>query len=233
MMTTNDALIRRLRRDVWILKGCALLGLFLAMATVASTQTQVLRVRGIVVEDEAGRERILIGAPIPAAGNRVRTDLERVKQVWGPQFPEEYLTFYRKYQHAANGMLILDEQGFDRIAIGDPVPDPNIGKRIAPSTGFAVNDHRGFERTGYGVMRVNDQYRVVLGLDAKGAEGVVLSLYDEGYRGLSVRDGKRSLFLGSAQAGQGPTRKPGPFNGLLLREGDQVKHEVNAAADTR
>ena len=35
----------------------------------------VIRTRGIVIVDEKGRERILIGAPIPAARNRVRTDL--------------------------------------------------------------------------------------------------------------------------------------------------------------
>ena len=33
-------------------------------------------------------------------------------------------------------MLTLSEDGFDRLVVGDPVPDPNIGMRIAPSTAW-------------------------------------------------------------------------------------------------
>jgi hypothetical protein len=233
-MTTSDALIQQLRRDVRLLKACLVVAVLLGVAATASTQPQVLRVRGIIVEDEAGRERILIGTPIPAARNRVRTDLERVKKEWAPQFPEEYMTWYRKYQHDVNGIVNLNEQGFDRIAIGDPVADPNIGRRIAPGTGFVVNDERGFERTGYNVMRADEAYRVVLGLDSRGSsEGVVLAVYDDGYRGLSVRDRTRSLFVGHAPPGQAPNKKPGPFNGFVLTEGTDVKHEVNVASDDR
>jgi len=54
------------------------LGLALATALVVVARAPapgggVLRVRGLVVEDSLGRERILIGAPIPHAANRVRT----------------------------------------------------------------------------------------------------------------------------------------------------------------
>ena len=139
----------------------------LAMLFVRSgTATDgVLRVRGLVIEDAAGRERILIGAPIPEAANRVRTDEARVREIWGPRFPDEeqYMGYYQDYDHSTNGLVILSEDGFDRLVLGDPVSDPNIGRRIGPSTGLVINDAEGFERSGYGLLDVNGLYRVVLG----------------------------------------------------------------------
>lgn len=72
--------IQRLRRDVRILElysvvltSAALIALLGAFRAHRSDD-QILRARGLVIVDAAGRERILIGAPIPAAANRVRTD---------------------------------------------------------------------------------------------------------------------------------------------------------------
>ncbi len=36
--------------------------------------------------------------------------------------------------------------------MGYPVPHPNIGRRIGPRTGLAINDAEGFERSGYGLL---------------------------------------------------------------------------------
>ena len=95
----------------------------------------VLRARGLIIEDEAGRERILIGAPVPEAANRVRTDEARVQEVWASRYPDAdgYMGYYQGYSHETNGLLILSEDGFDRLVLGDPVPDPNIGRRSAPA----------------------------------------------------------------------------------------------------
>ncbi len=217
----------RLERQVVRLK--ALVGALLAAlitvvvlpvhlpAAQAQTAERVLRTRGIIIEDESGRERILIGAPLPPAANRVRTNDERVRKIWGPRYPnlEQYMGFYKDYRHSTNGIVILDENGFDRVAVGDPVPDPNIGKRLGPSTGLVINDEQGFDRSGYGLLNVNGQKRVVLGLDsARGQEGLTLSLFDEGSVGLSMRDGKRLIYVGSTTAALTGT---GPFHGLLVR----------------
>ena len=209
--------------------------LLVAALTLSSLRSKpetegVLHARGLVIEDEAGRERILLGAPVPHAKNRVRTDLERVAKVWGPRFPKEYLDLYKGYNHDMNGLLVLDEQGFDRLALGDPVPDPNIGKRIGTSTGVVINDEQGYERTGYGLIKVGEHYRASLGLDsAKGTEGLVLTLLDEGGVGLFVADKDRRLFLGSAPADFPLTGLASPLHGLVLLEGDLVKQVVNAA----
>lgn len=192
----------------------------------------VLRATGLVIEDEQGRERILIGAPVPHAANRVRTDTSRVRQIWARRFPDadQYMGFYENYRHAVNGIVFLDENGFDRMAIGDSVPDPNIGRRIGPQVGLVINDHEGFERSGFGLLKVDDLYRVVFGLDSdRGTEGLTLVLYDDGRVGINVRDGDRSLFLGSAP--DGVNGVPGPFHGLLLKEGDEIRHSINVARD--
>jgi hypothetical protein len=134
-------------------------------------EQDVVRTRGIVIVDEAGRERILIGAPVPAAANRVRTDIRRVEQLWGARFPRQYLTeWYPTYRNSLHGMVVLDERGIDRLAIGDSVPDPNIGKRWGAEAGMVINDSEGFERSGFGLLRRDSTYRVSLGLDAAGGE---------------------------------------------------------------
>ena len=87
-----------------------------------------------------------------------------------------------------HGMLVLDENGFDRLAIGDSTPDPNIGKRIGAGPGIDINDAAGFERTGYGLVTVDGKDRVVLGLDSKsGEEALSLMVREDGAAGLSIR----------------------------------------------
>jgi len=46
----------------------------------------------------------------------------------------------------ARGLIILDEQGRERIFVGAPVPDPKEGTRRSPSTGLVINDPAGHER---------------------------------------------------------------------------------------
>ncbi|MFC2089742.1 hypothetical protein ACFLT1_03120 [Bacteroidota bacterium] len=178
----------------------------------------IIRAQGIIVEDENGNERILIGAPVPFASNRVRTDTNRVKEEWGNMFPPQYLEWYKEYKHNNYGILILDSLGFDRIAIGNPAPDPNIGKRIGNSTGIIINDQNGFERTGYGVLNVNGQNRVVLGLDNEnGSEGIAIALFEDGTSGLSMGSKQGSIFLGKADTTNYYTKKA-PFIGLIVRD---------------
>jgi hypothetical protein len=51
----------------------------------------------------------------------------------------------------ARGLIILDEQGRERIFVGAPVPDPKEGTRRSPSTGLVINDPSGHERFGLGL----------------------------------------------------------------------------------
>ena len=225
--------IARLERQVRRLSVYATLSTVgfavLALSAFSSQQARVVRTRGIIVEDDKGRERILIGAPIPPARNRVRTDLARVQKEWAPRFPDpaKYMGFYRNYRHTMHGMLVLDENGHDRVAIGDSTPDPNIGRRIGPGMGIQLNNAQGFERGGYSLLTVNGTERVVLGLDSKqGREGLSLVLDDAGRVQVMVRDGDKMMLLGTLSAADQAREGVRPDFGFVVREGNEVKHRV-------
>lgn len=217
-----DEQLRIVRREVARLRrmvaAMALALILLAAAAFRPFQDEIITARGIVITDSLGRDRILIGAPIPSVEGRVRTDPARVREHWAGRYPDpdQYMGYYANY-----GMLVLDENGFDRLVVGNPVPDPNIGRRIAPSTGLVMNDKEGFERTGYGVLDLGERYRVVLGLDGEQGEGVVLYLDDAGRRGMAVIDGEHSARLG-ANVGDEAEECPG----LRLLDGQAVVREV-------
>jgi hypothetical protein len=140
---------------------------------------------------------------------------------------DRYMGYYAGYRHAVHGMLVLDENGFDRLAIGDSTPDPNIGRRIGPATGIEINDERGFERSGYGLLRVDGTNRVNLGLDgANGREGVALALHDNGPAGFWAYGNTGETYFAGRTAGSesqegGPVRKLG----WILRRQDTVLAE--------
>jgi hypothetical protein len=197
----------------------------IAIAGFRSTRDdQVLRARGLVILDAQGRERILIGAPIPAARNRVRTDTARVRAIWGKRFPREYMEYYKGYRHDVNGILVLDANGFDRVALGDSVPDPNIGRRIGSEAGILINDAEGFERSGWGLLNVKGRNRMVLGLDDdNGGEAVSLAVIDSGAVGIMTKAGDQSIYLGTAPPNDYHTQLVEPFHGVLIRKGTTVR----------
>lgn len=180
------ARVRALERQVRLHR--ALAGLLLVAALAAGfVRSQdprrapapdgVLRVRGLVVEDEKGRPRVLLGAPVAALAGRRRSD-------------------------PALGMVVLDEAGRDRLQVGN-VGGPQMGgtvqPRIAGCTGIMLCDLGGEERGGFGFL---DNGRTVLGMDDPADEGVMLFLApDLGRKGLVVNErvGDRTvqrLFLG-------------------------------------
>ncbi len=90
---------------------------------------RTLRLRGLIIEDEHGQERILLGAPVPDIEGRIRRDL-------------------------TTSLIFLDEKGIDRLVVGH-VPDPLIKGQIqerSPAVGMAFNGHDGNERGGIGVF---------------------------------------------------------------------------------
>ncbi|MEW5901446.1 MAG: hypothetical protein AB1715_08310 [Acidobacteriota bacterium] len=227
-----DAALNRFQKDITLLKiyatilTLALLGLaawHIADSRGKGAAGNILRARGLVIVDENGRDRILIGAPVPGSPQRIRTDFEKAKGAWGKRFP--HFDWYKKLDHRTNGILILDEKGFDRIAIGDPTPDPNIGRRISPACGIQINDREGFERTGWGYFA--GLGRVVLGLDsAKGTEAVVLVVREDDTAGLSVSSGENAIFLGSLPPQNDIPDLDKAFHGLLVRDRKVVHHKL-------
>jgi hypothetical protein len=155
----------RLERQVRVLKVSivVLLGLLVAGAAMQAPKDaqDVIRTKGLVIVDAKGKDRILLGAP---ASSDARTR-----------------------QDDATGLVVLGEDGSDRVVVGF-APGPQVGgqvaQRIADAVGIQINDKDGNERAGFGVL---NNGRVVLGLDYGGREAVSLFvLPDEGYAGLLV-----------------------------------------------
>lgn len=184
--------LERQLRFTWS-AGLALLALLAVGMQVDSSQpdseSETLRTQQLIVEDEEGRPRIILGAPIVKVDGRVRQD-------------------------SMTGLLVLDENGIDRVAVGSPVTDPQvegeIHSRNSPATGISFNDKNGNERGGLGIL--DGDNRVVLGLDRKGGEGVVLFILPNGRAGLLINGtdnepgggGPQRVFLGTSPSSHMP-----------------------------
>jgi hypothetical protein len=157
--------------QVVIALGAAVLGvaIFLALQSnlLSDRSRDVLRVRGLVIEDDKGHERVLIGAPIPKVAGRKRQD-------------------------DTVGLIILGGNRADRVALSAPGPDPQINghvtKRIGASAGLLVDDSEGKERGGFGVL--DNDSRITLGLDCPGgaSEAISLSVIPEDGASLQLHD---------------------------------------------
>lgn len=176
--------IRSLRTAVLLLVLAIIVGVSVAM--LPEGKGNILRVKGLIVEDAEGNPRILIGSPFP--------------EVKG-----------RKREGRATGILVLDEEGIDRLSIGSPTLDPQIKgtvvKRMSPATGIQINDINGNERSGYGVL---DSGSVVLGMDYETGEGLGLFISKEmGYTGVLINGAKgppnsQRVFLGTSLKKESP-----------------------------
>lgn len=194
---------------------------------------KILRAKGIVIVDDNGRERILIGAPLPKASNRIRTDTARVRALWSHRFgnADQYMKWYQNYSHKANGILILDEQGYDKVCLGDGVPDANIGQRIGKQTGLIFCDHEGFERGGIGVINVGEkQNRVVMALDGEnGTDATGITVLEDGETGFFAGGKGYRMFLGASPA---EGYSPEPLFGMVINHNRKSLYKLNLMTDS-
>lgn len=132
----------------------------------AASDSPVLRTKGLVIEDSHGRARVLLGAPLPSVSERTRQDA------------------------STTSMVFLDEQGHDRLTLGEE-PEPQIaGKvsqtmhRIAPGFGVVIHDGNGDERGTYGWLAAG---RALITLDRPGLDAWAAVVDDKtGFAGMRV-----------------------------------------------
>jgi len=102
-----------------------------AIHGAASQQRGALHLRGLVIEDDQGRPRVLLGAPAPNVAGRRRRE-------------------------AVDGIVLLGPNGADRVVISYPGLEPQVMGKVEtrsvaiPSAGFLINDSEGNERAGLG-----------------------------------------------------------------------------------
>ncbi len=181
-------------------------GLLLSVVLFAFTYPEqsfgIIRAKGIIIEDSIGRDRILIGSPIPFSKDRVRNDTNLVRKHWAKRFGNghQYMEWYKNYYHGAEGIVVMNEHGFDRVLLGDKLADPNIGKRMFQSSGILWNDREGWELGGAGVNTTKDgKSRSVMGVDDKDGEAVHIVALEDGTKGLIIGGENGRLMIGMSK----------------------------------
>jgi hypothetical protein len=162
----------------------------------------IIRAKGIVIEDSTGRDRILIGSPVPYSKFRVRTDTSLVRKYWAKNFGDgnEYMQWYKDYNNSAEGIVVMNENGFDRVLLGDKLADPNTGKRMFEPAGILWNDKEGWELGGAGVNTTKDgKSRSVIGVDDKDGEAVHIIALEDGTKGLIIGGENGRLLIGMSK----------------------------------
>lgn len=143
----------------------------------AAEAPAVLHLKGLVIEDDQGRARILLGAPFPTVTDRVRQD------------------------DTSSAMLFLDPQGHDRFSIGEKLA-PQINGAVPqnyqkPGEGYGVTlyDQAGNERGGMGFLSNGGTVsRAVFGLDRPSGDAIGAVVDDAtGYAGLVAMYPPRSV----------------------------------------
>jgi len=129
----------------------------------AQNSPRVLRTHGVVIEDDQGRARLILGAPLPEVQGRKRRG------------------------SLTNSIVFLDEQGNDRLTLGEgpnPQAEGKILHRIATFFGVLIHDDKGNERGGYGWL---SNGRAVLTLDRPGLDAWAAVVDDKtGFAGMRV-----------------------------------------------
>lgn len=201
--TTNlKSQIRTLKIMMFLISF--LFGILLIISfTRIQDQFNIIRVKGIIVEDSTGKDRILIGAPFPISKNRVRTDTNLVRKYWSKSYGDqanEYMNWYKNYKHSGNGMLVLNENGFDRVLIGDDLADPNSGKRMFQTAGILWNDLHGWELGGAGAnIDKNGKARSIVGVDDKDGEAVHMVALEDGTKGIVIGGEHGQTLIGTSK----------------------------------
>jgi hypothetical protein len=192
-----EARVRRIEARQFLLTAiCAALIMALVLSIFNRRQTTakaaespgVLRLKGLVIEDEQGRARVLLGAPFPAVADRNRQDA------------------------TTSAMVFLDEQGHDRFAVGEKLA-PQIAGAVpanyrSPGTGYGVTlfDPTGNERGEMGFLcNGKSGGRAVVALDRPQGDAIGAIVDDSsGYAGLAAlypnagnAPGKTGILLGT------------------------------------
>lgn len=120
--------------------------IWLYVHPTGKSNNDILHVRGIVIQDADGNARMAMGFPI---------DNE-----------------YRQRKDTLNGLVFMDENGMDRIHLGqhgDLFLGGEYHKRLNNGWSLFFNDSKGEERSGYGFS--DDDNSVGLGMDYGGEFG--------------------------------------------------------------
>ena len=164
--------LRHTQASVACLVAVIAVGLVVNRSSAAPpSDNRVIHARAVIIEDEQGRPRILLGAPTPTVAGRLRNE-------------------------AVNGMVLLGPNCADHIVVSYPGYEPQVMGKVVkrgvvmPSAGFMINDAEGNERAGLGSS--DDGTRVALGMDYsdRDAVGLLVSPNFSGFAAFARNGGR-------------------------------------------
>jgi hypothetical protein len=218
MHTEINLLKKQIRLlSIGLLSCSIIMTFFIVSSFTGNESSKLIRTRGIIIEDSLGRDRILIGAPIPASRYRVRTDTALVRKYWAKNYDDsnQYMEWYKNYYHSTYGMVVMNEQGFDRVLMGDKLADPNSGKRMFEASGLMWNNKEGWEMGGLGVNTTKDgKARSVIGVDDGEGEAVHVIALEDGTKGLVIGGENGRLLIGMSKANGAWFQNKEAFTGI-------------------
>lgn len=202
----------------WLLASVsATLVAVLGLGFVKTKKFDLIRAKGLIIEDANGRDRILLGAPVPFSKDRVRTDTSLVRKYWASKFqdPDQYMEWYKNYKNSADGIVFMNDGGFDVVQVGDNLSDANVGQRMFRSTGILWNTQTGWERGGAGVNTTEDgKSRPAIGLDDDSGEALHMICMEDGSKGIIIGGENGSLRIGIADKAGELFQNKGKFTGI-------------------
>lgn len=138
----------KVKRLQYYLAASILMLLLLIIIPLKSGSQDLIRTKGLIVEDAAGKPFLMMGNPIPREHARKRKD-------------------------SLCGLVFVDDKGIDRLFLGRDGKlqiGGELVERNAEGWSFVINDTLGDERGGFGFA---DEYdRIGLGLDYGGKQGL-------------------------------------------------------------
>lgn len=200
----HDEILKLKKQMGWlryyvIISSTVILVCIFSAFTNREKNIDIIRAKGIIIEDSAGKDRILIGAPIPFSKARVRTDTALVRKYWAGTYKnaDQFMQWYKNYYHGTVGMVVMNENGFDRVLMGDKLADPNSGKRMFEAAGISWNDREGWERGGAGVNTTKEgKARSVMGVDNQNGEAAHVIALEDGTNAIAIGGEDGLLLIG-------------------------------------
>lgn len=139
---------KKIRQLQLALAGLVLMVTAVVLISFTTGDKNIIRTRGIIVEDASGKPFIMMGNPIPDDARRSRKD-------------------------PMAGLVFVDARGTDRLYMGKDAK-LQMGGQLVDRDGngwsYLVNDTIGDERGGFGYSDADD--RIGLGLDYGGKDGL-------------------------------------------------------------
>jgi len=211
-------------KGIWLSVVLAIISV-ICFSFYKTDEPGIIRAKGIIIEDSQGKDRILIGAPVPLSKDRVRTDTSAVRKYWAskvfPKNPDQYMDYYKSYHHSTEGIIIMNEKGFDRVLLGDKLADANTGKRNFEAAGISWNDKEGFELGGGGVNTTEEgKSRGVIGLDDSDGEALHIVTLEDGTKAIIIGGENGRLMIGMSKKNGEWFQNKDAFAGIKFFDGN-------------